>query len=191
MVRATRMFSVAVLAALFALLVVPGRALTNEKSVAVDAEDGTGVPEGWALTAAVSLWAACSRDVGECWLPSEDGQGAVGGGPIIPAGAGGFGDVPPEPQNADAPPPACEESEEEPDELGEVWCGPQSRGATCAALCAAEQGVVCPDGILHSVTKEAAWLYKCCGCKGKQQCWYITKEGRICTYQSELPPMFR
>ena len=145
---------------------------------------------GWALAAAVPLWAACSRDVGECWLPSEDGQGAVGGGPIVPAGAGGFGDVPPDPQDADGPPPACDEPEE-PDELGEIWCGEQSRGAVCAGRCAAEQGVICPDGILHNVTKEAALLYKCCGCKGVQQCWYVTNDGRKCTYQPELPPKYR
>lgn len=142
---------------------------------------------GWALAAVVPVWAACSRDVGECWLPSEDGQGAVGGGPIIPAGAGGFGDVPPQPQNADAFPPACDE----PDELAEVWCGEKSRGAQCAARCAAEQGVICPDGILHNVTKEEAWLFKCCGCKGKQQCWYMTKDGRLCTYQPELSMKYR
>jgi hypothetical protein len=168
MVRAVRMFSVATLAALFALIVVPERAFTGEKSVA--GENDTGVPEKWAR---------------------EDGQRAAGGGSIVPAGAGGFGDVPPDPQDADRASPACDAPEEEPDELGEVWCGPQSRGAQCAALCVAEQGVICPDGILHSVTKDAAWLYKCCGCKGKQQCWYVTNDGRKCTYQPELRSAFR
>jgi hypothetical protein len=50
---------------------------------------------------------ACNFDAGECHLRSEEGAGA-GGGVITPAGAGGFGDVPPEPQDAtDPPPPEC------------------------------------------------------------------------------------
>lgn len=168
MVRVIRMFSVATFAALFALIAVPEKALTSEKSLG--AEDGTGVPEKWAR---------------------EDEQRAAAGNSIVPAGAGVSGGVPPDLQDVDRVPSDCDEPEEEPDELGEVWCGPQSRGAQCAALCVAEQGVICPDGILHSVTKEVALLYKCCGCKGKQQCWYVTNDGRKCTYQPELRAMFR
>jgi len=58
----------------------------------------------WALAIAISLLNACSRDVGECWTLEEDGQGGGAGGPIVPTGAGGFGDVPPPgqaPQDAD------------------------------------------------------------------------------------------
>jgi hypothetical protein len=44
-----------------------------------------------------SFVAACNYDTGECYLRDEGGQGA-GGGIIAPPGAGGFGDVPPEPQ---------------------------------------------------------------------------------------------
>lgn len=40
----------------------------------------------------------CIRDAGECWVRGEE-AGGVGGGVIVGAGAGGFGDVPPEPQN--------------------------------------------------------------------------------------------
>lgn len=39
----------------------------------------------------------CIRDAGECWVRGEE-AGGVGGGVIVGAGAGGFGDVPPEPQ---------------------------------------------------------------------------------------------
>lgn len=42
---------------------------------------------------------ACNFDAGECYVPGQEGEGA-GGGVIISSGAGGFGDVPPEPQNA-------------------------------------------------------------------------------------------
>jgi hypothetical protein len=51
--------------------------------------------------------AACNYDTGECYLRDEGGAG-VGGNIITPTGAGGFGDVPPEPQDAtDPPPPEC------------------------------------------------------------------------------------
>lgn len=42
---------------------------------------------------------ACNYDAGECYVLREEGEGVVGG-VIISSGAGGFGDVPPEPQNA-------------------------------------------------------------------------------------------
>jgi hypothetical protein len=63
----------------------------------------------WALAIAILLLTACNYDEGQCWLRSEDdGQGGVAGGPIVPTGAGGFGDVPPKPQDAtDPPPPDC------------------------------------------------------------------------------------
>lgn len=50
--------------------------------------------------------AACNYDTGECYLRGQDGAG-VGGGAITPTGAGGFGDVPPEPQGAPAPVDPC------------------------------------------------------------------------------------
>lgn len=47
----------------------------------------------------------CGYIDGPCWRRSEDGAGVgagsgVGGGPLFPAGAGGYGDVSAEPQNA-------------------------------------------------------------------------------------------
>lgn len=47
--------------------------------------------------------AACNRTEGECYPRGEGGNAGpgAGGGPIVPAGAGGFGDAPPpEPQGA-------------------------------------------------------------------------------------------
>ncbi|WP_437965334.1 hypothetical protein WMF04_37720 [Sorangium sp. So ce260] len=43
---------------------------------------------------------ACNYDVGECWVPGDEPSGA-GGGIINPTGAGGFGNVPREPQSID------------------------------------------------------------------------------------------
>lgn len=63
----------------------------------------------WITTIALSLSAACSYTEGECWLRSEDsGQDGSGGGPLLPGGPGGYGDVPPEPQDVnDSAPPEC------------------------------------------------------------------------------------
>lgn len=49
---------------------------------------------------AMLLVTACNYDEGACWLPSDDGQGGAAGGPIVPTGAGGSGNVPPKPQDA-------------------------------------------------------------------------------------------
>lgn len=57
---------------------------------------------------AVALSTACNYDEGACWLDGQ-GDGAIGsgGGPIVP-GTGGYGDVPPTPQDASGPtPPDC------------------------------------------------------------------------------------
>lgn len=52
----------------------------------------------------------CIYDAGECWVRGEgDGEAGVGGSVIVGAGAGGFGDVPPEPQSTrDAPDPCVQ-----------------------------------------------------------------------------------
>lgn len=58
---------------------------------------------------------ACNYDTGECWLRSEEGEGAGANGPIIPtSGAGSgyghapdYGDVPLSPQNASGTPDLC------------------------------------------------------------------------------------
>ena len=49
----------------------------------------------WAIV--LILAPGCIRDAGECWVRGEEEDG-VGGGVIVGGGAGGFGDVPPEPQ---------------------------------------------------------------------------------------------
>lgn len=50
--------------------------------------------------------AGCNYTIGECWPRDQngpgDGLGGAGGSILVPAGVGGFGDVPPGPQGADA-----------------------------------------------------------------------------------------
>lgn len=136
---------------------------------------------------AMSVLVTCNYDEGQCWIDGqEDGAVGAGGGPIVP-GAGGFGDVPPEPQDATDPTPDCLEGEGDATELGAVSCGPSAWGADCMMLCA-QNGVSCPAGVKHTVTKKLILLYECCGCKGKQQCWYADPDdtGKVCVYRPEL-----
>lgn len=60
------------------------------------------------IAAVVVVGLACNYTEGQCWIDNE-GEGSVGAGagPIGP-GWGGYGDVPPEPQDlGDPPPPDC------------------------------------------------------------------------------------
>jgi hypothetical protein len=52
--------------------------------------------------------AACNYTEGQCWIDGEgDGNVGAGGRPVTP-GWGGYGDIPPKPQDvADPPPPDC------------------------------------------------------------------------------------
>lgn len=85
------------------------------------------------------LVAACNYDTGECYPRNQAGAG-VGGGIITPAGAGGFGDVPPEPQDATDPADPC---------------GPQT--AECTLTWKAGSAVCKEQGATSSCTT----LYQC------------------------------
>jgi hypothetical protein len=106
--------------------------------------------------------------------------------PTGPAGVGGYGEAPPkEPQqDRDRPPPVCNEGEEDETELGELICLPQHRGPMCSGVCAGS-GVNCPGGMRHDATKALGLLYKCCNCKGDQQCHYKYDDGTECVWRPE------
>jgi hypothetical protein len=141
----------------------------------------TGKWIGWTLAVAIlPVWAACSRDVGECWLPSEDGQGAAGGGPIVPVGTGGFGDAPPKPKPQDAsnPPPDCNPGNATDDSctLADVRCiSRQDWGKSCQFQCGT-QSKYCDAQITHTLTKKPVLLYQCTGCKEDPRCWYANPD---------------
>lgn len=60
----------------------------------------------WIAAIAIACLTACNYTEGQCWIQDEDNGGmGAGGGPIVPYGGGGYGNVPPEPQDADDPPP--------------------------------------------------------------------------------------
>jgi len=63
----------------------------------------------WILIGFFGVVSACSYTEGQCFPEGEGGNNAgVGGGTISPNGSGGFGNVPPKPQDASGPmPPDC------------------------------------------------------------------------------------
>lgn len=68
-------------------------------------------------------------------------------------------------------------------ELGEVTCGKPSWGSMCSEICA-ESGVACPPSTKHPKKDDGGrgQLFKCCGCKGNQRCWYIHDNGDVCVW---------
>jgi hypothetical protein len=80
--------------------------------------------------------AACNYDTGECYLRDEGGAG-VGGSIITPTGAGGFGDVPPEPQDATDPADPCSSQTAECTvtwKSGSAVCKQQGTASSCTTL---------------------------------------------------------
>lgn len=151
----------------------------------------------WVAVITLGGFAACNTTVGECWYYGEGTENAAagvgpGGGVIVPtgpAGVGGAGDGPPkQPQDAPdrPPPPECNEEEDDAIELSEVHCGKIEWGVDCMIRCGTE-GVACYSHFKHPYTPEVGMglLWKCCGCKGQQQCKYIYDNGDECTILRE------
>jgi len=113
--------------------------------------------------------AACQTIDGACWLPDSQGQGVGAGGPIVPAGAGGYGDVPTGGGGYGAGYVPC--PEEEPTPLGEHTCAPVNWGGNCHAECQA-YGAICYPVVENYITKRQNKLWKCRNCK-PGRCWYI------------------
>lgn len=60
----------------------------------------------WMAVPLVFGASACNYTDGQCWPRSQDGPGSGAGGGVVVPGGGGYGDVPPAPQDATEPPPA-------------------------------------------------------------------------------------
>jgi hypothetical protein len=147
------------------------------------------------LIAAITLlwFTACNyTPEGECWYKDQGsasaGAGVGAGGPILPpnptGGDRGVGDEPPRgPLEANDPPPACNEGEDDATQLGEVHCGKIEWGVDCMIRCG-QEGVACQPYKEHPRKPELGRgaLWKCCGCQGKQQCKYIYDNGDQCTF---------
>jgi hypothetical protein len=141
----------------------------------------------------------CNWTDGPCWYRGEGGGigtgVGVGGsfGVAVGVGVGGSGDHGHGPMGAEErrDPPICNaddlpEEGEEAEELGELTCPPSRRGAECMILCAG-YGVSCPAGHPHphaNIRPNAGMglLWKCCNCKGQEQCKYVFDNGDACTF---------
>jgi hypothetical protein len=152
---------------------------------------------GWVVLF-YGLASGCNWTDGPCWYRDDGHVGSgvgVGGGFGVTVGvgaSGGFGD---EPMGGDGRryAPYCNESdlppEDDAEELGELTCPPSTRGAECMILCAT-YGVSCPGGVPHphpTIRPNAGMglLWKCCNCKGQEQCKYIFGNGDSCTFRKD------
>lgn len=148
------------------------------------------------LAGLVCAWASlgCQDVDGECWPVSEDGQGAgAGGGPIVP-GTGGYGNVPPEPQDADGSHPRkCGGDDAE--ELGGVTCG---NPIECSKLCFAASKS-CVEYAVHPNKSglKPGGLYDCIDSMppaswgGSYTCLYKYENGDACifSYAAKIGPI--
>lgn len=107
----------------------------------------------WLALLAILGFTACNYTDGPCYRREDiegNGSNGAGGGPIVP-GQGGYGDVPPEPQDATDPPPVDCNLEEQPDKgddkgddsssCGDIDVGTVSKGETyayCSGPCEAK-----------------------------------------------------
>ncbi len=118
---------------------------------------------------------ACNYDAGECYLRAEGGQGA-GGAIITPAGAGGFGDVPPEPQGATDPADPCSVQTAQ---CTVTWKADsdvcKNQGTTCTTL------FQCEHATLAEAKEKCEFSYGVRGDSGAQSCgpcqWVQSEKG--------------
>lgn len=141
----------------------------------------------WVAAIAISGFTACNYTEGECHPRGQGGGSAgVGGGVIVPAGAGGFGEVPPKPQDAtDPPPPDCNIATQSPCnekcladyEAAAAECGKienDSLRTTCqdGALASYE---ICRDNCQQVANQECDDKYQDCVDNGPSSC--LDQEG--------------
>lgn len=127
------------------------------------------------VTIPILLVSACSYVDGQCWSANEDGHGGAGGGPVVPTGSGGFGDVPPQPRGASDPtPPDCNAG-------AEVRCATPASNA-CVDQCEAV-GAYCVHLAKHPYSPSSGIgdLYWCKGGSPTWTCSYQYSNGDNCT----------
>jgi len=121
---------------------------------------------------------ACQTIDGACWLPDSQGQGGGAGGPIIPTGAGGYGDTPPGDGGYGAGYVPC--PQQQPTEVSQ-WICPMPGTKECTEQCDAKEGVFCAARASTSQHPEygEGFLYGCCGCQGTAHCkyWFLVNGG--------------
>jgi predicted small secreted protein len=138
------------------------------------------------LVLAFVLVAACQTIDGACWLPDSQGQGGGPGGPIVPAGVGGYGDMPTGGGGYGAGYVPCP-TQDDSCPLTDIRCpNHDDWGATCMEECAIN-GNPCPASQRHTITNARCLLYRCNGCTGNKQCWYANPNNvsEVCVYRPE------
>lgn len=118
---------------------------------------------------ALSAMAACNYTEGECYprgqVPGDIGSGA-GGDVILPSGAGGLGDAPPEPQNADDPPtPDCNIATQSPC-YEKCLADYEEAAANCTKITSVQERQQCNDNA-YSAYKNCR---ESCQEKANQEC---------------------
>jgi len=124
---------------------------------------------------------ACKLTVGECWPNGEGGGDGAGGSVIVPAGAGGFGNVPREPQDAaDAPPAGCNI-----EEAGGTHRCREPGSNACVDGCETI-GAYCPNYARHPYSPSSGdgALYQCKNFSSKAwECDFKYANGDVCKRQ--------
>jgi hypothetical protein len=143
---------------------------------------------GMVLVLAFVLVAACQTIDGACWLPDSQGQGGGPGGPIVPAGVGGYGDMPTGGGGYGAGYVPCP-TEDDSCTMADIRCKDHvDWGQPCQFQCGT-QGKYCDAQITHTTTKKPVLLYQCTGCKEDPRCWYADpdKPTDICIDRPNVP----
>ncbi len=131
------------------------------------------------MVLAFALVAACQTIDGACWLPDSQGNQGVGaGGPILPAGVGGYGDTPPGDGGYGADYVPC--PTQEPAPLSATTC--PVVGKACVDLCMAEANKWCPSFAEHPPKQGLGALIGCCGCKGTGYCEFVWGANERCRW---------
>lgn len=127
----------------------------------------------------VLVFAACNYDAGECYLRGQEG-GGVGGGVLPPVGVGGFGDVPPEPQDATDPANPCAKRTAE---CTLTWkadsdvCKSKGTSGTCTTLYQCDHSTLAEAQAACDRTYGPGSGVESCGsCR-----WVTSASGKTCT----------
>ena len=153
----------------------------------------------WVALIAIPSIAACNYTVGDCY-PRGQGEGNAGvggGGVILPSGAGGLGDAPPEPGGASGS-LACNASEESPPDDGGSQEGDgteldtyiRCRGMdamTCEAMCF-DIGATCAGLKTHPYGSKGGIgrLKLCKNGFPTTTCTYCYDNGDVCAFVKTL-----
>lgn len=159
----------------------------------------------WIVVLGILGFTACNYTDGQCYRREDiegTGPDGAGGGPIVP-NWGGYGDVPPDPQDSTEPEPVDCNAENQDDEQSDggqtddgsveaglkVFCLEPEHGPICSERCAAK-GIPCGAIAAHPLLKKGGGLGKLYACNDKligYICSYTYPNGDNCHYFIGFP----